>query len=416
MLPIGPGDLVGAAVNSLAGWSFDAFYGWLAKALALLIEWVWSVLDEASTPHVTAPWFATGLVARLAPLSLAVIVAMMLANAISAGFGGRPELVTDTIREAVAAVFSTAVALTVIDALLQVSHEAAGYVWQLGRADLRVALERWLKVASEPTLGQTFIGPLCVILGIIGLLVTTIVLLMRSTMIYVVAALYPLVRAGSIMPMFRGSARKISHMLVGLIFAPLVITITLVVAVKAFGSNPAESGASGTAAIGTMMSGFLAFLVAGLSPWALYKVMPLVEGAAGAGGIASGWGRSAMTASSAALSAKSLGASKAASAATRAVKSTPSTVGSSGGGDGGTSGGGTSNGPTASSRSPGSSGSRPTSGQNQSAGTPSVAPPADSSAGGSGGVRRVDIAGATSGGGRPASLWDEEADREGGAA
>ena len=324
--PITPLVALVDAAASAAGWTFDkvieGVYRWLANALALLVEWVWQVLDRASRPHVLEPWFATGLVARLAPLSLAVIVAMMLVNAISAGFTGRPELVGDTIREAAAALFSTAIALTVIDALLQLTQDASGFVWQLGRDDLRRALEGWLKVASQTSLGQTFIGPLCVLLGIVGLLVTTVVLFMRSTLIYVIAALYPLVRASAVAPMFRASTRKLTHVTVSLILAPFAVTLTLVVAVKLLANNgvdPVAGAGDQVAAIGTMLSGFIAFLVAGLSPWVLYKVMPTIESAAVGAGIASGWGRSGMSVGSAAMMVKTAGASKAMSAATRPV-------------------------------------------------------------------------------------------------
>ena len=337
MLPVDLGALFGAVgdvVGAAAGWTFDkvtdGIFRWLAKAMVLMVEWVWQILDRASRPHVLEPWFASGLVARLAPLSLAVIVAMMLANGVSAGFGGRPELVVDTIRESIAALFSTAIALTVIDALLQLVEEASGYVWKLGRTDLLAAMENWLKVSTAPALGQSFIGPLGASLGIIGVLVCAVVLFMRSTLIYVIAAVFPIVRATAVLPMFRASTRKLVHVTVALILAPFVITLTLVVAAKLMGNATDTAGGDQLAAIGTMLSGFLAFAVAGVSPWVLYRVMPTIEGATAGTGIVSGWGRSAMTGAQSAMMVKSAGATRAMSAATRPIAA--AALGSGGGG------------------------------------------------------------------------------------
>ena len=59
------GDAAGAAV----GWAWDkvitGIYHWLANGLAMMIEWVWSVLDSATTPRVTAGWFQNDLAVRV---------------------------------------------------------------------------------------------------------------------------------------------------------------------------------------------------------------------------------------------------------------------------------------------------------------------------------------------------------------
>ncbi len=143
---------------------------------------------------------------------------------------------------------------------------------------------------------------------------------MRNALIYLTAALAPIVWSTSVLPMFRGSARKLVHLTVSLIVSKLAIVITLVVAVKLVantGGDPATNDVvkDGAAAVGMLVSGFVCFLIAAITPYVLYKLMPTVEGAAAASGIAGGWGRSATTMAHTALMAKSLGAS----AATRSV-------------------------------------------------------------------------------------------------
>jgi hypothetical protein len=111
------------------------------------------------------------------------------------------------------------------------------------------------------------------------------------------------------------------HVTVALVLAKPAIAITLMVGVQLVAAvgTPGPEGADGAAALGTLLSGFTCFAIAGLSPWVVYRLLPSVESAAVSTGVAGGWGRSAMTAAQVALAAKSLGASSAASAATRPV-------------------------------------------------------------------------------------------------
>jgi hypothetical protein len=166
----------------------------------------------------------------------------------------------------------------------------------------------------------------------IGLLVISVVLFMRSALLYLVAAFAPIVWASAVSPVMRGSGRRLVHVTVALVLAKPAITISLVVGTKLMGSagTPGLDGAAvdGAAALGTLVTGFACFAIGGLSPWVVYRLLPSVEGAAVSSGIVSGWGRTGMTAVQAGLMAKSLGASAAGSAATRAV----SQGGSAGGG------------------------------------------------------------------------------------
>jgi hypothetical protein len=328
----GLGDLfgfVGDAAGAVAGWAWDkvitGIYTWLANGLALLIEWVWSVLDSATTPRVTADWLANDLAVRVGLLALAVTIAMMLASAIQAALAGRPEQITDAVKHGIWAIVASALTLTMIDVGIRLVDEAAAGIWQLGRPDLVRVIERMVAVATTTgPLGTTFVGPLCLLFGFLGLIGLVVALLMRSALIYLAAALAPIVFSANVLPLFRGSARKLVHLTVALIVSKLAIVISLVVAVRLL-ANPAGDPRTGaiindaSAAVGTLLTGFLCFVIAAISPVVLYRLMPTVEGAIVGAGIAGGWMRGASTAAHTALMAKSLGATGAASAATRGV-------------------------------------------------------------------------------------------------
>jgi len=331
---------VGDAVGGAIGWAWDkviqGIYTWLANGLALLVEWVWSVLDSSTTPRLTQDWFRNELSARVGLIGLAVVVAMMLASAIQAALAGRPEQIGDAVKEGVRAIVASALTVTAIDVLIGVTDEASAAVWQVGRGDLVAMIEGMVVVATTTgPLGATFVGPLCLLFGFIGLIGLVVALMMRSALIYVAAALAPIVWSTNVLPMFRGSARKLVHLIVALVVSKLAIVVTLVVAVKLI-ANPSADPASGSvindgaAAVGTLMSGFVCFMIAAVTPLVLYKLMPTVEGAMVASGVAGGWGRSAVTAAHTALMVKSFGASAGASAATRPVAGQGGVAGSGG--------------------------------------------------------------------------------------
>jgi hypothetical protein len=333
----------GNAVSSAVGWAWDkvisGIYTWLAKGLALLIQWVWGVLDTATTPRLGEAWFAKTLMGRVGLVALAVTIAMMLASAIQAALAGRPEQITDTVKEGVRAIVASALTVSVVTILIGITDEVAASVWQIGRADMVTMLDRMVTVTmTTGPLGQTFIGPLCLLFGYLGLLGLAVALFMRNALIYLTAALAPIVWSTSVLPLLRGSSRKLVHLTVALIVSKLAIVITLVVAVKLIantGGDPATHDAlkDGATAVGMLVSGFVCFLIAAITPVVLYKLMPTVEGAAVASGIAGGWTRSATTVGHSALMAKSFGAS----AATRPLSNSVgagATSGAAGGGSG----------------------------------------------------------------------------------
>ena len=408
---------VGEAAGQVAGWAWEkvtvGIYTWLANGLALLIEWVWGVLDSGTTPQVTAPWFSTELGRPIAALALAVTIAMMLASATQAALAGRPEQIGDAVKEGMRAIVATALTVTVIDVFIGIVDEASAMVWASGRADLVTMLEQVAQVAAAGgPLATTFVGPLCLLVGFIGLIGLVVALMMRSALIYVAAALAPLVWSSAVLPMFRGSSRKLIHLLVALIVSKLAIVITLVVAVKLTGNvgGDADSSAAvndGAAAVGTLMSGFVCFLIASVTPFVLYKLMPTVEGAMVGAGVAGGWGRSLTTGAHTAMMVKSFGASGAASAATRGVAGQTGVAGSGSGAAGGF--GGMAGSPAATGRTQPSGGA----GAVPAAGAGSAAPTAVTpSAGGSGeGSSSGGTAGGRHGPGHPPPAPDDGTER-----
>jgi len=335
-----PFDIFGSAVSSVVGWAWDkviqGIYTWFASGILMLMEWVWGVLDTATTPRLTEEWFATGLVRPLAGIALAITVALMLASAVQAGFSGRPELIVDALKEGPKAIVATALTVVVMDILIRGADAISAVTWAAGKGDTQQVLDSVAGVMTNAgALAGTFLGPLALLFGMIGLLMTTLVLFMRSALLYLVAAFAPIVWSSSVSPVMRGSGRRLIHVAVALVLAKPAITITLIVGAKLL-ANAGAPGTDGAAALGTLVTGFACFAIAGLSPWVVYRLLPTVEQATVASGVVGGWGRAALTTAQAGMIVKSMGSS----AATRSVPAMASASAASGSTGGGSSGGG----------------------------------------------------------------------------
>lgn len=311
----GINDLLGHLADHAASSVFDGITTWMARGLALLIEWIWGLLDAATTPHITEPWFARDLLGPIMLLALAVTVAMMLASGIHAALAGRPEQILDAFKHGAWSIFATAITVTVLEAMLGLVDAVAAGIWDYARDDLQLLLENVISVMQAGVLsGMGFLAVLLLLFLYLALIGLAIALAMRNALIYVTAALAPLVFASSVLPMFRDSARKIVHLGVSLVVSKLAIVITLTLAVKvmANATNIAPTGdelRDGVSALGVLFAGVVCFAVASITPLVLYKLMPTVEGAMIGAGVAGGWGRGAMTGMYGASTMKNLGGS-----------------------------------------------------------------------------------------------------------
>ena len=47
----------------------QGIYTWFAEGLLVLIEFVWGLMDTATTPRLTEDWFVNGVAATMAPIA-----------------------------------------------------------------------------------------------------------------------------------------------------------------------------------------------------------------------------------------------------------------------------------------------------------------------------------------------------------
>ena len=307
------------AVDKVAGWTFEkviqGIYEWIANGLVLLLQRVWQGMDTLTTPKVTDGWFANGLVGQLTALAGAVTLLMVFSAAAHAALAGRPELLGDVARHGLLSIVSTVLLVTVLDAALVATDEAAGFVWGLARPDLATMTETLATVARQSQeSGVTFVMPAMLVLTIIAVCMLIFVFLLRGALIYLVAAFAPLVFAGAISPSFRQSRAKLVQVLTGLVLAKLAIAVALTVAAKVIVSAGAPGQDPGQQLF-TVFQGAVCFMLAAVAPWLLYRLIPIAEHAGQMHGLGSTMFRGAMTATQVAM----MGSSAARSLAARPI-------------------------------------------------------------------------------------------------
>ena len=145
--------------------------------------------------------------------------------------------------------------------------------------------------------GATSTAFVVFLLGLVTVLAGIVLvaeLVIRSSLIYIVVALAPLVFACRLWPATKGAARKLLELLCALILSKLVIAIALAVAAAAaVGSGSGgevtalpepevfaeDPGGTVTQAVGILLAAGAAFGVAAFSPLLIAKLLPLTEAA-----------------------------------------------------------------------------------------------------------------------------------------
>lgn len=291
-------DLVTAPFKAAAGWAWDTVIGgitdWLAKGFVQLVSFVWDIMDQSSSPHLTSEWFSGS---AGAPYLTAVAVAsgllliFVFCALIQGVLAGRPmELVKRMVYDtpvAVAGILFTIgfaqVGINLIDAM-------SDGVWQLTRPKAINAVDGLVLTASKLSAGS-FLSPLLLLIGMLGMLMLWMVLFVREALIYLVVAMAPIAWATSVWPAIASVRKRVLELLAALVFSKLAIAMALAVGLGALGGigatgNPGEpTVGNGLAEFGTLVVGIITFGLAAFMPFLVIKLIPIVEAAAIAQGI-----------------------------------------------------------------------------------------------------------------------------------
>jgi len=259
----------------------------------------WWVLSSAGhelqqlKPVVTQPTLAPGdwfrpLYGRMTAIAVWLLGLFLLLAVLQALVRGDLSLLGEAVlKHLPAAVLATAGVVSFTLLLMRVTDDLCGFVLGALGDQVWQTLEDAAGVALMAAADPGWWGFLATLLGVLGLLAVIAIgleLLARMALIYLAMLFLPLGFAAMVWPAARGLVRRLLELLVGLIASKLVLVVVLVMAGVAFAAGvpvlPDQHPVQGEPAIADLLMGVILLLIAAMSPWALVRLIPLVEVAA----------------------------------------------------------------------------------------------------------------------------------------
>ncbi len=267
------GGVGASAASAMAQAVFTAFGTFVADGVRLVLAQVATAMSETTRVRLGRQWFDSHFNV-MRSLALLVLLPMMLVGLISAIIHRDVgQLVRAGGVYVPVAIVGGAVSILLTEQALQATDAATTFV----TGDMNASVNRattaladavtTLGGAGAPGLG-TFLGIVVMLLLMAGALLIWIELLLRTSAIYVVVLFLPLVLSGLV---WRGTVawtKRMIEVLVALILSKFVIVVVLGLAA---GMVTAGDG------IATVMQGAALLLLAALAPFALLRLVPIVE-------------------------------------------------------------------------------------------------------------------------------------------
>ncbi len=263
----GFGALAGLALSKVAAWV-------LAGTRAALIETAHAI-GATTSPALTSAWFSSTYW-RVAGLAALVTVPFVCAAALQAVMRSDLSLLTQAVLLYLPlALLGVSLAAPVTMLLLAATDGMCTAVSGPGATDgARFLIEAGGYAGGLSAIqGSPFFAVVAGLVTVAAGLALTIELLVREAAVYVVVLMLPLVFAGLVWPARRIWAIRMIELLVGLILSKFVIVAVLSLAGTALG------GASGGSRLLTAMA---LIVLSTFAPWAMLRLLPFTELAAGA--------------------------------------------------------------------------------------------------------------------------------------
>jgi hypothetical protein len=267
------GGLGADAAKSMANAVFDAFGTFVADGVRTTLDQVSLAITKTTAVKLDRDWFQQHA-AVMRSLAVLVLLPMMLVGLMSAVIHrDAGQLLRAGLVYVPVAIIGGVVAIELTERALQVTDWATGFV----TGDLNTSTENALgalkdAVATISSHGApglaTFLADVVLLVLMAGALLIWIELLLRTGAIYVVVLFLPVALSGLV---WRGTVnwtRRMIEILVALILSKFVIVVVIDLAA---GMITAGDG------IGTIMQGATLLLLAACAPFALLRLVPIME-------------------------------------------------------------------------------------------------------------------------------------------
>ena len=272
------GDVVSAPVRWAAGGAVDAVTGWVADTARWILERVVAFVGNSTTPTLDAGWFDERYDLMIG-LGALVVLPMLLIATIRAVVAQDPsQLVRSYLVHLPVAVLATFMAVHITQALLGITDLLSGMVARNVAGDVSQIFDSVNGTLSKaPGVAGGAAPSFAIFFGalllVIGSFLVWLELLVRSAAVTAAVFFLPMILAGLVWPATMRWTRRVIEILVALILSKFVIVAVISLATAAL-SDPGGGG------FGTVMGAAALMLMAALSPFALLKLVPMVEGGA----------------------------------------------------------------------------------------------------------------------------------------
>ncbi len=297
-LASGVTGVVGSAASQVAGFGvnsvLNAMGTWVADGAVWLLTQIGAVLGATTGIDLGASWFTTHYL-TMAALAGVVIVPILLLGIIQSIYRQNASMLMRSVLVNVPlAVLLTAVAVKLVqlglaltDAMSAAVAQGAGLDTGHFMASVTAAMSG-AQAAGQPGVPAfvLFLGALAVVCGAV---LVWVELLIRASAVYVAVLFLPLALASLAWPAIAHWCRRLVDTLVALILGKFVIVSVLSLAAGALaggtgsvptGAGGTGSGAGGGGGFGAVLGGAALLLLSAFAPWALFRLLPFLEGGA----------------------------------------------------------------------------------------------------------------------------------------
>jgi hypothetical protein len=274
---------VKSALGGLAGLGLSAVVSWVIDgARAALLETA-HIIGVTTAPQLSSSWFGSTYW-KVAGLAALLTVPFLCAAAVQAVLSSSlATLIQAALFHLPVAIIGVTLTAPVVMLLLAATDQMCSVVSGAGIGGGANFLAQAAEATGSLTAinGSPFFAVIVALFTAAAAIALTIEMLVREAAVYVVVLMLPLVFAALVWPARRIWAVRLLELLVGLILSKFAIVAVLSLAGAAYGS----SGGPGASRVLTAMS---LVLLSTFAPWAMLRLLPFAELAAGAAGSLSG--------------------------------------------------------------------------------------------------------------------------------
>lgn len=272
------GEILTAPVRYAAGSAVDAITSWVADTAQWILGKVVSFIDHSTTPGLDASWFDERYRFMIGLAALVLLPMLLIATVRAVVTQDLSQLIRSFFVYLPVAVLGTSVAVHITQALLSITDSMSEAVARNVAGDVSQIFDAvgGTLSGSAGTTGPAipsfaiFFGAL---LLVIGSFFVWLELLVRSAAVTAAVFFLPMILAGLVWPAAMQWTKRLIEILVALIVSKFVIVAVISLATAAL----ADPGGGG---FGTVMGAAALMLMAAFSPFAVMKLVPMVEGAA----------------------------------------------------------------------------------------------------------------------------------------